>query len=107
MRRKSTWIHELPGWPELTLRTAELAAPLGALRHRQGRILGEMGALGFPLRAHADLAARTEDVVKSSEIEGEILDRAKVRSSLARRLGVDIGALGPVDRHVDGVVELM
>jgi len=66
-----------------------------------------MEALGFPLRAEAVLHTLTEDVIKSSEIEGEILDKDQVRSSIARRLGIDIGALAPVDRDVEGVVEMM
>ncbi len=66
-----------------------------------------MEALGFPLREEAVLSTLTQDVMKSSEIEGEILEVEQVRSSLARRLGLDIGALAPVDRYVDGVVEMM
>src|SRR5271157_4757308 len=66
-----------------------------------------MEALGFQLRAEAVLQTLTEDVLKSSEIEGEKLDRDQVRSSIARRLGVDIGALTPADRNVEGVVEMM
>jgi len=80
---------------------------LAAVRHRQGRLLGRMEALGFELRAEAVLRTLIEDVLKSSEIEGEILDREQVRSSIARRLGMDIGALAPVDRDVEGVVEMM
>ena len=63
------------------------------VRHRQGRLIGRMEALGFPLRAEAVLQTLTEDVIKSSEIEGEMLDAEQVRSSIARRLGMDIGAL--------------
>jgi Fic family protein len=66
-----------------------------------------MEALGFDLRAEAVLATLTEDVLKSSEIEGEILDKDHVRSSIARRLGMDIGALAPADRQIEGVVEMM
>lgn len=102
-----TYIHERKGWPGLDWRPRALAEPLAAVRHRQGRLLGRMEALGFGLRAEAVLHALTEDVLKSSEIEGEILNRAKVRSSIARRLGIDIGALAPVDRHVEGIVEMM
>jgi Fic family protein len=80
---------------------------LADVRHRQGRLVGRMEALGFSLRNQAMLAALTEDVLKSSEIEGEILDRNGVRSSLARRLGMDIGALQPPDHAVEGVVEMM
>jgi Fic family protein len=84
-----------------------LGVALAAVRHRQGRLLGRMEALGFDLRAEAVLQTLTEDVLKSSEIEGDILDKEQVRSSIARRLGMDIGALAPVDRHIEGVVEMM
>ena len=80
---------------------------LAPVRHRQGRLIGRMEALGFDLRAEAFLQTLTEDVLKSSEIEGEVLDKDQVRSSIARRLGMDIGALAPADRHVEGVVEMM
>ena len=103
----TTYIHELAGWPQLMWDGAALAAPLADLRHRQGRVAGRMEGLGFPARAEAVLQTLTQDVIKSSEIEGDILDLAQVRSSLARRLGVDIGALTPADRHVEGVVEMM
>ena len=103
----SRYIHELRDWPHFRWDTEKLAGPLAALRHRQGRLVGWMGALGFSLRAEATLHALTLDVVKSSEIEGEILDRDQVRSSIARRLGMDTGALAPADRNVEGVVEMM
>jgi Fic family protein len=102
-----SYIHEKAGWPELRWSDEHLAQPLAAVRHRQGRLIGHMEALGFPLRAEAVLQALTEDVLKSSEIEGEILDRDQVRSSIARRLGMDIGGLVPADRNVEGVVEMM
>lgn len=84
-----------------------LAAPLGAVRHRQGRLIGRMEALGFELRSQATLQTMTEEVLKTSEIEGEILDREQVRSSIARRLGMDIGGLIPADRDVEGIVEMI
>ncbi len=77
------------------------------MRHRQGRLIGRMESLGFDLRAEAVLHTLTEDVLKSSEIEGEMLDKEQVRSSVARRLGMDIAGLTPSERHVDGVVEMM
>jgi Fic family protein len=80
---------------------------LADVRHRQGRLVGHMEALGFHLRDEAVLQTLTADVLKSSEIEGERLDAEQVRSSLARRLGMDIGALKPADRHVEGIVEMM
>lgn len=101
------YIHELPDWPEFAWNHERLAGLLASVRHRQGRLVGRMEALGFPLKAEATLQTLTLDVLKSSEIEGELLDRAQVRSSIARRLGMDIGALVPADRHVDGVVEMM
>jgi Fic family protein len=103
----TTYIHERSDWPAFTWNEREVARLLAAVRHKQGRLIGRMEALGFNLRAEATLRSLTEEVVKSSEIEGEVLDREQVRSSLARRLGMDIGALAPADRHVDGVVEMM
>src|SRR5207302_2737307 len=73
----------------------------------QGRLLGRMDALGFNLQQEAVLQTLTSDVLKSSEIEGEKLDAEQVRSSIARRLGIDIGALKPADRDVEGIVEMM
>ncbi|HEY5306503.1 MAG TPA: Fic family protein, partial [Pseudolabrys sp.] len=101
------YIHNLPDWPKFWWNQEGLAKLLAAVRHRQGRLIGRMQALGFPLRAEAVLTTLTEDVLKSSEIEGEILDRDQVHSSIARRLGMDVGALPPVDRNVEGVVEMM
>ncbi|RPJ15475.1 MAG: DUF4172 domain-containing protein, partial [Deltaproteobacteria bacterium] len=103
----TTYIHELKEWPGFRWDEGVGAKHLAPVRHRQGRLIGRMEALGFGLRAEAVLATLTEDVVKSSEIEGEILDKDIVRSSIARRLGMDIGALAPADRHVEGVVEMM
>ena len=102
-----TYIHELTDWPNLRWSDERLAQPLAAVRHREGRLIGHMEALGFPLRAEAVLHALTEDVLKSSEIEGEVLDREQVRSSIARRLGMDTGGLVEADRNVEGVVEMM
>jgi Fic family protein len=102
-----TYIHQVPDWPNLTWDDKALATLLAKVRNRQGRLVGRMEALGFPLRSEAVLQTLTQDVVKSSEIEGEILDTDQVRSSLARRLGMDIGALIPADRNVEGVVEMM
>ncbi|MDO9372131.1 MAG: Fic family protein [Gammaproteobacteria bacterium] len=101
------YIHQLKGWPKFRWSQERLAERLAAVRHRQGRLIGRMEALGFTLRAEAVLQTLTEEVIKSSEIEGEIFDKEQVRSSLARRLGMDAGALAPADRHVEGVVEMM
>jgi Fic family protein len=84
-----------------------LAAPLAVTRHKQGRLMGQMEALGFTVTEEAVLRTLTEDVVKTSEIEGEKLDADQVRSSIARRLGMDVGGLKAPDRNVDGVVEMM
>jgi Fic family protein len=101
------YIHEEMNWPEFHWDEGALAAKLADVRHRQGRLLGRMESLGFNLQNEAMLSTLTQDVVKSSEIEGEILDIEQVRSSIARRLGMDIGALVPADRDVEGVVEMM
>jgi Fic family protein len=101
------YIHQLPNWPKFHVNQSALAGPLAKVRHRQGRLIGRMEALGFPLRSEAVLQTLTQDVVKSSAIEGEILDRDQVRSSIARRLGIEIGALTPADRDVEGIVEMM
>lgn len=101
------YIHQIPAWPAFTWSAEAIADRLAAVRHRQGRLIGRMEGLGFDLRAEAVLRTLTEDVVTSSAIEGEVLSKAAVRSSIARRLGVAIGALTPADRHVEGVVELM
>jgi Fic family protein len=101
------YIHQLPEWPRFHWNDTALAGLLAAVRHRQGRLVGRMEALGFPLRSEAMLQTLTQDVVKSSEIEGEVLDTDQVRSSIASRLGLDIGALTPADRKVEGVVEMM
>ena len=103
----SEYIYQRPDWPRFHWDQAALANQLGAVRHRQGRLIGRMQALGFPLREQAVLKTLTEDVLKSSEIEGEFLDRDQVRSSIARRLGIDAGALLPADRNVEGIVEMM
>lgn len=101
------YIHELNDWPAFVWSVERISAQLAALRHRQGRLLGRMEALGFEMQTEAVLRTLTEDVVKSSEIEGERLDAAQVRSSIARRLGMDAGIFVPVDRHVEGTVEMM
>src|SRR5271154_1533296 len=105
MRRM--YVHELAEWPGFHWNKERLAQPPADVRHRQGVLIGHMGALGFNLRQEAVLQTLTTDVLKSSEIEGEKLDPEQVRSSIARRLGMDIGALKPTDRNVEGVVEMM
>lgn len=101
------YIHERKDWPRFHWNRELLAEPLADVRHRQGRLIGHMEALGFNLRQEAVLHTLTSDVLKSSDIEGEKLDAEQVRSSIARRLGLDIGALKPADRNVEGIVEMM
>lgn len=101
------YIHQLPDWPHFRWSNEQLAEKLAAVRHRQGRLLGRIEEFGIKLRDEAVLQTLTEEVVKSSEIEGQELNRDQVRSSLARRLGMDIGALTPSDRNVDGVVQMI
>jgi Fic family protein len=101
------YIHELHDWPRFDWNRERLAEPLAAVRHRQGRLIGRMEALGFNLRQEAVLQTLTADVLKSSEIEGEKLNAEQVLSSIARRLGMDIGALKHADRNVEGIVEMM
>ena len=100
-------IYKHPDWPNFRWDRAALAERLAAVRHRQGRLLGRMNGLGITLRREASLEALTGDVLKTSAIEGELLDRDEVRSSIARRLGVDVAGLKPSSREVDGVVEMM
>jgi Fic family protein len=107
MRRQSRHIHELPDWPNFGWDQQSLASVLATVRHQQGRLIGRMEGLGFPLQQEAVLQTLTEDVVKSSEIEGERLDQSQVRSSIARRLGMNVGGVDVVDREVEGVVEMM
>lgn len=102
-----TYIWQASDWPNCHYDLASLAGPLADVSHAQGLLLGRLADVGMALRDQASLAALTEDVIKTSEIEGERLDAESVRSSIARRLGVDIGALAPVDRHVEGVVEMV
>jgi Fic family protein len=103
----SLYIYQLPDWPNLRWNEQTLAAPLAEIRHRQGRLLGRMESLGFSLQKEAELVTLTIDVLKSSEIEGEKLNADQVRSSVARRLGMDIAGAVPADRNVEGVVEMM
>ncbi len=101
------YIHQLEGWPKFHWSDEKLAVRLAAVSRHQGRLIGRMESLGFQLRAEAVLESLTEEVTKTSEIEGETLDKQQVRSSIARRLGMDIGGLRPIDRNVEGVVEMM
>jgi Fic family protein len=101
------YIHQLKQWPKFTWDEKELSGLLAGVRYKQGKLMGKMEGLGFSLKAEATLQTLTQDVLKSSEIEGEILNPREVRSSIARRLGMEIAGLIPSDRNVDGVVEMM
>jgi Fic family protein len=117
VRRKSTtftaqnaaimYIHQLKNWPEFFWDSEKITPLLAKVRHRQGQLAGRMEAMGFKLCEEASLKTLTLDVVKSNEIEGNLLDQEQVRSSIARRLGIDIGGLVAADRHVEGVVEMI
>lgn len=101
------YLWERPDWPSFTWDEKSLSKLLAHAHREQGRLLGKMESLGFDLRGEAYLRTLTKDVVKSSEIEGEKLDSDQVRSSIARRLGMDVGGFVPTDRDVEGVVEMM
>lgn len=101
------YIYENTEWPKFYWNQEKILKKLAEVKLSQGMLLGKMQMLGFDLSEEANLIALTEDVLKSSEIEGEIFDKEQVRSSIARRLGLDIGGYVPVDRHVEGTVEMM
>src|SRR6218665_9954 len=101
------YIWQADDWPHWRYDLSALMSPLTEVSRAQGLLLGRLADVGLALRDQASLAALTEDVVKTSEIEGEVLNVESVRSSIARRLGVDIGAVAPVDRNVEGVVEMV
>ncbi|RYZ77149.1 MAG: Fic family protein, partial [Proteobacteria bacterium] len=102
----AVYIHQLSEWPGFKWQQEEVGALLAHVRHRQGRLLGRVETYGFKLQEEASLNTLTLDVTKSSEIEGELLKPEQVRSSIARRLGIDIGGLVAADRHVEGIVEM-
>ncbi len=101
------FIYECTDWPHFQWDHARLSERLSSVRHQQGRLLGRMESLGFPFAQEARLQTLTQDILMSSEIEGELLNPEQVRSSIARQLGMDIGALTPADRHVEGIVEMV
>lgn len=103
----SKYIYLLKGWPTFTWEDEKIILPLSAVRHKQGRLLGKLEGLGFRLREEATLETLTQDVIKSSEIEGEKLPADQVRSSIARRLGIEIAGEVVANRNVEGVVEMM
>lgn len=101
------YIYEYDNWPAFTWRERAIDKVFGEVRHLQGKILGEMAALGFSLKEDAILSTLSTEVVKSSEIEGELLNFEQVRSSIARQLGINTGGLEPGSRYIEGVVEMM
>ena len=102
------YIYEHKDWPEFKWDQAKLSALLVEVRHLQGRLLGRMESIGFSLREEATLEILTQDVIKTSEIEGEKLNLEQVRSSIARRLGLDISSAAIASpRNVEGIVEVM
>src|SRR5262245_44323487 len=107
LRRNMEFIHERKGWPGFDWGGEALGTALAAVRHKQGRLLGRMEALGFDLREETSVAVLTTEVVKSNAIEGETLDPGEVRSSIARRLGLDAARLPKPGRAAGGVVDLM
>src|SRR6266852_1863824 len=103
----ASYIHELPDWPNFRWDQGGLAKQLAAVRLRQGRLMGRMQALGFRQQEEAVLTTLAEAVLKASEMEGAILDKDQVRSSIARRLGMEAGALPPAAPNVERVVEML
>lgn len=101
------WIHEHKNWPNFTWDIERIASKLAEVRHHQGRLLGRLEGLGFVLQQEACLNTLTNDIVKSSAIEGEILNPEEVRSSIARHLGMDIGGILPASRNIEGIVEMI
>ena len=107
MRRMKPFIYQLDTWPNFSWKLDEFVSLLGEVRNLQGRLLGRMESFGFELRNEATLETLTLDVLKSTEIEGEFLNPDQVRSSIARRLGMEIAGSVEADRNVDGMVEMM
>lgn len=106
-RGDRTYIWQQPDWPHWRYDAQRLNSQLAEVHRAQGHLLGRMHDLGFGSSDRATLSMSTEEVLNTSKIEGELLDPETVRSSVARHLGIDIGALAPNDRHVDGVVEMV
>ena len=101
------YIYNNPNWPNFEWNSEKLLPLLSLVRNKQGLLIGKMSVLGFDLRNEANLQILTQEIVKSTEIEGEILDKEQVRSSVARRLGLEISGLVNSERNVDGIVDLM
>jgi Fic family protein len=105
--KMKVYIYENEFWPNFTWNDQELIELLGKVRNLQGRIVGKMESLGFNLKQQAELETLETEILRSSEIEGEILNPEQVRSSIARKLGMDISGLIPSDRNVEGMVDMM
>jgi Fic family protein len=101
------YIYEYDNWTDFTWQDKAINVVFGEVRLLQGKIIGQMNSLGFSAKEEATLAALTSEIVKSSEIEGEVLNYEQVRSSIARRLGIDTAGIVPGSRHIEGVVEMM
>jgi len=104
---EKTYIWQSDVWPKWRYDLSVIADQLTAVSHAQGLLMGRLADVGMAVRDQASIATLTDEVVKTSEIEGEVLNADSVRSSVARHLGLDIGAVAPVDRHVDGVVDMV
>lgn len=101
------YIYQYPNWPEFSWKDKDVQPLLGQVRHSQGKLMGMMSTLGFKIQSDTLLSVLTMDVVKSSEIEGEMLNIDQVRSSVARKLGIDYAGIIPSSRHIDGVVDML
>ncbi|NOZ08872.1 MAG: DUF4172 domain-containing protein, partial [FCB group bacterium] len=101
------YIYQQDNWPNFTWNITELSDLLAKVRNKQGRLIGKMEALGFDLQNEAFLETLTTDILKTNEIEGIVLSKEDVRSSIARRLGIDLGGLSPINRNIEGIVDMM
>ena len=106
MNRK-IYIYQQDGWPNFIWNINEISDLLAEVRNKQGRLIGKMEALGFDLQNEAFLETLTADILKSNEIEGIVLNKEEVRSSIARRLGIDVGGLPAINRNIEGIVDMM
>jgi Fic family protein len=101
------YIYQHEEWTDFTWNERQISVLLAQVRHLQGRLMGKMTSLGFGYQEEATLENITLDILKSSEIEGEKLNRAQIRSSVARRLGLNVAGLVNSARNIDGIVEMM
>ncbi|HHH54194.1 MAG TPA: DUF4172 domain-containing protein, partial [Bacteroidetes bacterium] len=101
------YIYQHNNWPNFKWDISQFSGLLAEVRNKQGRLIGKMEALGFDLQNEAFLETLTSDILKTNEIEGIVLNKKDVRSSIARRLGIDIGGLPPINRNIEGIVDMM